>query len=427
MARIDPNQAAAAAIGTPIPGADPLGQPVIDMQTPAPSSSGAPTDADIAAAEALGLNPNAMGADEWDFVRVFQSGGLASLAADGDPENPLIPGEEAPLAGTPIPPQVPTTQPTLDAPPPTAGADDRVGPATTPEGGAPQVIGDPQPVAPSPTDPETVVTPGRPEFQIPSTLLPAIEDPKPTAPAPLQPNLVQLPDGSIVTVETYQALQAAAQQQQPFAQQQPTPPYVAPPPSAPPASMTPPGFVPNAWSPTPGEYVDERAQYEIEAMRAQQAQMAAQVEAMTLAQQANTRQAINVAVEETLQGYAGARGITYEQADELLSQATRLGLVGVYSQHFPGDPRRAVAAAVENVYWNTPEYRKLEAQRELEAERQLNDETERKKAFAGQTTGTPGSAPRVATPASTPEGRTQGMVAMIEADAAYQAQQAQRR
>ena len=427
MARIDPNQAAAAVVGTPIPGADPLGQPVIDMQTPAPSSSGAPSDADIATAEALGLNPNAMGADEWDFVRVFQAGGLASLAADGDPENPLIPGEDAPVAGTPIPPQVPTTQPTVDAPPPTAGADDRVGPATTPEGGAPQVIDDPQPVAPSPTDPETLETPGRPAFQIPSTLPPAVEVPEPQQPAPLQPNLVQLPDGSVVTVETYQALIAAQQQQQPFAQQQPTPPYVAPPTSAPPAPMTPPGYVPNAWSSTPGEYVDERAQYEIEVMRAQQAQMAAQMAAMVEMQQANTKQSIDVAVEETLQGYAGARQITYEQADDLLQQAVRLGLVGVYSQQFPGDPRRAVAAAVENVYWNTPEYRRLEAQRELEAERVQNEETERKKAFAGQTTGTPGSAPRTAAPANTPEGRTQGMVAMIEADSAYQAQQAQRR
>ena len=191
--------------------------------------------------------------------------------------------------------------------------------------------------------------------------------------------------------------------------------------------MTPPGFVPNAWSPTPGEYVDERAQYEIEVMRAQQAQMAAQMAAMVEMQQANTKQSIDVAVEETLQGYAGARQITYEQADDLLQQAVRLGLVGVYSQQFPGDPRRAVAAAVENVYWNTPEYRRLEAQRELEAERVQNEETERKKAFAGQTTGTPGSAPRTAAPTNTPEGRTQGMVAMIEADAAYQAQQAQRR
>lgn len=430
MARIDPNQAAAAAIGQPIPGADPLGQPVIDMQTPAPSSSGAPSDADIATAEALGLNPHAMGADEWDFVRVFQAGGLASIAPDGDPDNPLIPGEDAPVAGTPIPPQVPTTQPTVDAPPPTAGADDRVGPATTPEGGVQPVIDDLSPVAPSPTAPESLETPGRPAFQIPNTLPPAPEAPDPFTlgtPAPLQPNLVQLPDGSIVTLETYQALQAAVQQQQPFAQQQPTPPYVAPNPSAPPAPMTPPGFVPNAWSPTPGEYVDERAQFEIEAMRAQQAQMQAQMQAVLEMQQANTKQSIDVAVEETLQGYAGARGITYEQADDLLSQAVRLGLVGVYSQQFPGDPRRAVAAAVENVYWNTPEYRRLEAQRELEAERQANEETERKKAFAGQTTGTPGSAPRTAAPANTAAGAMQGMVAMIEADSAYQAQQAQRR
>lgn len=420
MARIDPNQAANAAHGTPIPPA--TTDPIIDMQTPAPSHDG-PSAADIEVAESLGLNPHAMGADEWEFVRVFQGGGLASIEPDGDPENPLIPGETGPLEGTPIPPTIPTTTSTPDAPPPEAGAEaGRAGEA--PDGGGSTEA----PAATSPTAPETLETPGRPAFQIPSTL-PAEPEPQstPDTQGVVQPNLVQLPDGSIVTVETYQALLAAQQQNQPFAQQQPTPQYVAPPTSAPPAQMTPPGFVPNAWSPTPGEYVDERAQFEIEAVRAQQQAMQLQMAAVLEQQHANTRQALDVAVEETVQGYAGARELSYEQTDALLQTATRLGLVGVYSQQFPGDPRRAIAAAIENVYWNTPEYREREVQRDLEAAREANAEVERKKAFAGQTTGTPGSAPRVAAPANTPEARTQGMVAMIEADPAYQAQQASRR
>lgn len=442
MARIDPNQAAAAATGLPIPGADPLGQPIIDLQNPAPTGAYTPSAEDIATAESLGLNPHAMGPDEWEFVQVFNTGGLDSLAPDADPENPLIPGEGAPVT-TPL---VPTTQPTADAPPPAPGADSRVGPATTPDGTIVPVTDDGSGGATSTTAPESIATPGRPAFEIPNPIPPAPAPPEPTAPQ-LQPGLVALPDGSLVTLETYNAIVAAQQQQQPFAQQQPQP-WNGPNPQAPPVPPTPqqhplgyqppvqpqPGFVPNAWAPTPGEYVDERAAYEIERMRAEQAQLQQALQQTQLqtaaaleAHQANSRQAIDVAVEETLHGYAGARGLTYEQADDLLKDATRLGIVGVYSQQFPGDPRRAVAAAIENMYNNTPEYRQLELQRQMEAERESNAEVERKKAFAGQTTGTPGSVPRAAAPAGTQAEANAGIVALIEADPAFQAQQAQRR
>jgi len=391
---------------------------MIDMQTQAP----APSDEERlrAAADHLGLNYDRATPDELEFLDVFAGGGLASLQPEADPENPLIPGE------VPAPPApAPALTPTDDVPPPPTGADDRVGPATTPGSGGEGGTDAPPAVTSSPTAPESLETPGRPAFQIPSPLLPApapVETPPAAAPE-LPPNTVQLPDGSIVTFETYQQIVAAQQAQQ--ARQFGQAPAPAMPPN--PWEQPPVPPVPNAWSPTPGEFVDERAAWEIAQLRQEQQQLAAQTAAALEVQRGIQQQGIDNAVEETVVGYAGARGLSYEQTNGLLDDAIRLGLVGVYAQHFPGDPRRAVAAAIENVYNNSPEMRELEIQRQVEARRTADLEVERKRALAGQTAPIPGSAPRVAQPARTRAEADAGIAAMIEADPAYQSNQAQRR
>lgn len=412
MARVEPGTPESDPTTPPAAPFDPLavGQASgTDFQTEAPVTTEQNEDRLRAAAAKLGMDFENATPDELAFYEVFAGGGLDSLQADADADNPLIPGESA------APDNAPTT-PTADAPSPDAGGDARVGPATTPDGGGQVPNAGDQSTTTSQQTPESIPTPGLPAFEIPSTLPPAMVAPDPGAiaavpePAPLPQNYVQLADGSVVTVETYQAM-VAAQQQQPAPQATPAP-------------------VPNAWATTPGEWVDERAQQEFGAVQqqlaqfqAQQAQQQAILDAQLEQQRQNRIQSINLAASETLAGYMAHKGITQEQADNLMDNALRLGLVGNYSQLYPDDPRRAVAASLENMYWQTPELRDLEVSRRVEQQRQANSDIERKRALAGQTVSTPGSVPRTQAPARNASERDAGMVAMIEADPTYVSRQ----
>lgn len=373
-------------------------EPAATIPAPEPVTLSTTEETELrTAAESLGLNYDRISSDEREFLDTFVHGGLSSLTPEADPDNPLIPGDSTATPTQPDPAE-PTGVATAEP-----GAEDRVGPSDSPEDGELAPTVGTEPAVPSP---EAIATPGLPEFVIPSTLPP----PAPTqteTPPPVEPvgePLVMLPDGQMVTIAQAQAYVAA---QQASMQQPPAP--VAPP------------VVPNAWA--DGAYVDERAGAELGQMQqtlaqiqAQQQQLAAQSAATAEYNRNIQRQAIDQAIVETTMGYAQAKGITVEQAQTMLDQAAELGIVGAYSNLYPGDPRRAVAASIENVYNNTPEMRALEIQREVERQREANADVDRKRALAGQTVSAPGSVPRAPAPARTRAERDAGMVAMIEAD-----------
>ncbi len=379
-----------------IPGEpDPSVPESIDFQTPEGQPAHTPGNEDRlrTAAERLGWNYDNLASEELAFLDAFEGGGLDSLQPEADPENPLIPGEASP---DPAP-----TEDDEGVPPPAAGAEESGrADATTPDSGEQTLTEEGAPAATS----QGIVTPGLPAFDIPPTLPPAQAPP----PAAEEPQMVQLQDGSIVTLETYQQMLAQQQAYEAAQQQQP------------------PAQVPNAWTTTPGEYVDERAALEIAALQERVEQINQQTYVAMQQQRSIQEQAIEQAVAETKVGYGQARGLSPEQVESLFDAALQLQIVGVYAQQYPGDPRRAVAAAMENVYWQTPELRDLEIQRRVEEQRVQNAEVDRKKALAGQTVSPTGSVPRVAAPPKNEQERMAGMSAMIEADPTFAARQAQR-
>lgn len=368
-----------------------------------------------AAAGELGLNFDVMNAEEHEFVAMFARGALGSTppAVEGDINNdPIV----LPDGTTVDPTTAPATEPAATQEPGAEGAG--VGSAPIePEGGG-------VPVTPVPpvTSPEQAVAggaPGAPVFEIPSPLPPASPAPaQQQAPVQQAPEtMVQLQNGQMVPL--WYAQQLAAQQQAPVAppalpQQIPGQPFI--PPTTPPAGYT---------TPFGTEYVDERAGAEIQQLRGEFQQtismMQQQQQMEQQRQQALHAQAIDQAIIETTSGYGNARGLTPQESEALLSTATQMGALGMYSQMYPGDPRRAVGAALEMTYWITPEMRQREVDRTIEQQRSEIAETERKKATAGATVSSSGSVPRTAParPANRAEA-DKGIVAMIEADLASQ-------
>lgn len=392
------------------PASNNAGTSGIDFQTASP---GEPTEDDLrVAADNLGLPYDTMTDDDREFLRTFASGALASLTPTADPDNPLIPGDPADAPTTPDP----AATPDPDAAALETGADGAGVGSAPDEPGSGGTGASPDESAAASSQP--VVAPaGSPTFEIPSALPPA----PPAAPesSPQQEPLVVLPNGNMVPLSIAQQLLAPGPQGQ---QAQPgyAPPNTLPPPASPYAPQ------PTQQFPTPfgTEYVDERAGSEIQGLQQRLDQMQMQQQAENERQVALHRQSLQTAISETTTGYAAARGLTQDQADQLLDTAARLNFLGSYGQIHPNDPRRAVGAALEAAYWIDPAFRQHEIDRQLETQRAADAEVDKKRAIASSTSSTSGSVPRTA-PNGPPRNRNEadaGIVAMIEADPAYQQQ-----
>lgn len=339
------------------------------------------------AAISLGMDYDNIPLDQRDFIHVFAEGGLDSLEPGADPENPLIPLDTENDGATP------STDvdgagvgPGLDASGADAGAGD-------------DVALDESPVVPAPVS------------AIPPTV--------PPLPDAVAEQTITLADGSVVSASQ---LQAWIEQQQQSSLSQEEIAYI----NARRQGLVAPQFVdPQTGLPVsqsqpqpqqaPTEWVDTEAQAAYAQIQGQLAQLTAsqrQIAEATLAQQ-------NIALAQGMQAgidlFKQERGLDDATTERLLTSVNMLGILPVYAKQYPGDPRSAIAASLDAVYWNTPENREAEIQRRLAEEIEANRSADVKKAGGGALASSGGSVPRSTPAPNTREERTSGMVQMIEA------------
>lgn len=359
---------------------------------PTPSNDGTPdplaeANAQVAryreAAMSLGMDYDNIPVDQRDFIHVFAEGGLDSLEPGADPENPLIPAESADDEGA-------TPSADVDG----AG----VGPGSdTSDGDA--GAGDDASLDGTQSIPAPVSA-------IPSAV--------PIVPDTSSEQTITLADGSVIS----------AAQLQEWIASQPTPDEIALI-NARRQGLVAPQFVdPGTGLPVdtaqhqlqaPEEWIDTNAQAAFATLQGQLASLTASQRAIAESTLAQERVALSTGLQAGIDLFKKERNLDDAATERLLTSVNLLGILPVYAKQYPGDPRSAIAASLDAVYWNTPENREAEIQRRLAAEIEANRVADVKKAGGGALASSGGSVPRTAPPITTREQATQGMVSMIEA------------
>lgn len=161
--------------------------------------------------------------------------------------------------------------------------------------------------------------------------------------------------------------------------------------------MVPAGAVP----PTPPEpWVDEQAQQAFQTVESQLAQMTQEQAAMREMLMDRQRERMVENIDVGVARFAQSHGFTITDGqpdaglDTLINRLGQMNILPVYAQQFPGDPGAAVEAALDALYWSTPEYREAALQTQISQHAEQTRTVEEKKANNGAIATTPGSAPR---------------------------------
>ncbi len=331
-----------------------------------------------AAAAAMGFDPATMDDNTRSFIEAMEAGQLDSLPPGGDPDNPLIP-------------------------PP--AEDDGATPSVDAEGVG---VG---------LDPDASGADGGSDTGTPAVATPAVDDAlPPTVPTQSQGETVNVGgvEYPIAVVQQVLAQQQILTEQEINTLALMRQGLVAPTMVDPQTGMP---IVP-AQQQQPqqqDEWLDPQAQAAFARLNEQQQQIV--MNQRQLNEQALQQERIGIAagLQAGIELFKSSKGLTDEQAETLLGSVNDLGLLDVYGRMYANDPRSAIAASLDAVYWNTPAYRDAELQRFHAEQVALNKPIEDKKAAGGSIASSPGSVPRTAP--ATPANRQQadaGMVAMIE-------------
>lgn len=356
-----------------------------------------------ATAQSLGLDFDAMGAEDIEFLASYEAAAAvnapgAPAAPSDDTPNPLIPTDDNPLtpdalqdAGASSPAE-PGSGPGSSGDGPPDGADNAPAAGTVPPTPAP---GETTPPSPSPIPiPPSPPVPGGSD-----------DDSDPLAGLTEQQRLVL--DGIENGWLRYEFTDPRTGQ--PVVMQGTTP--VSPLPGETPAPGLPGQLPPGLTE----EWDDPRAQQAYAQLYAMMQQTATnQAQAMQAQIEAQQR-ALEAAIDRGVETFAEAYHLTEEQMDELTNLPQLPGLLRGYAELYPGDPSSAAQAALGAAYWTTPEYRDAAISAYVEMQIQERREVERKKAAAGGITSGSGS-PTQQAPALPPPGRQrdQAMADFIE-------------
>jgi hypothetical protein len=342
------------------------------------SGAGIGSDPIAVAAAAMGFDPATLDDNTRAFIEAMEGGQLDSLPPGGDPDNPLIPAPADDDDGA---------TPSVDAEGVGVGLDsDASGADGSGDAGAPAVA------TPAVDLPATVPTHTQGEtVNIGGTDYPV---------AMVQQVLAQQ------QVLTQDEINTLALMRQGLV----TPTMVDPQTGVP--------IVGPTGQPAPQqpeEWLDPQAQAAFDRLNAQQQQIVLNQRTLNEAQLQRERIGIATGLQAGVDHFKAQRGLDDAQAEALLTSVNELGLLNVYGKMYEGDPRSAIAASLEAVYWGTPAYRDAEFQRFHAEQLAANKPIEDKKAAGGAIATSPGSVPRTAP--SAPANRQQadaGMVAMIE-------------
>lgn len=129
--------------------------------------------------------------------------------------------------------------------------------------------------------------------------------------------------------------------------------------------------------------------------------LAAATEEARLRQEQEQATILRSAVTEGTKAFQSKYNLEEAEAIALTHQVATMQILPSYATRYPGQPAAAMNAALEAVYWTTPQYQQREVERRLAAERAAQTSTDTKTAKASSLTGGGGSVPRTEPPAQT--------------------------
>lgn len=346
-----------------------------------------------AAAEAAGLDYDAIPEDEREFVMAVESG--VEQATRG--QHPLIPGADE--NGEPLDPA--TAGATTDD----AGEEGIRPTSEASSGGVEQdgPLGAPA-AATSETEPETPPDPETPPALDATTLVNVggLE-------VPLEYAQYALGLAQQLTPEEVEHLNAVREGRAGFA-------FIDPATGQPIPQQSAPGTTtPAVETPPAEEWIDPAAQAAYAKLQSEIAGIAS-VQQQTIEQTVATqRGAIMDALAVGAEEFRTTNNLDQPQMDQLITAVNAAGILPGYANLHRGNHTQAMKAALESAYWSTPAFRDRAIQAAISEHVTETRDVEAKKARAAGLNPSTGNVPRTSPPPTSQEERDRGMVADIAA------------